>query len=466
MSMRETVAVLGVPVDRLTMSQALDRIEAFIAEGGFHQVATANTDFIVRARRDPELLAILRECEMVVADGMPLVRASRWLGSPLPERVTGADMVPALAALSAERGYRLFLLGGREEALQGAQARLERDYPDIRIVGCISPPFAHIVEMDNATILSAIESAHPDILLVAFGNPKQEKWLRMHRHRLAVPVCIGVGGTFEFLAGTMPRAPRWMQRTGLEWLHRLIREPKRMWRRYGTDLIHFARLVVPELAAMHSAKGPGTAFLSHNEDGWHLVIEAAFGNSGAANARQALEQLDDRCREGITVDLKTCTALGAAGLGVLLELERLAGPGGLHIADAAPGVARVAKESDALDVLGLRTHKTKKPGSITVERQVSGSCVRLVLSGEASIHTMKQVETTACDAADASLVIDMKEVTFVDCGALCTLRHIAEERAMRHEGTGFVFSHAVRVAMAREGLSRYLDGFELIAGKA
>jgi len=219
---------LGVPVDNVSMEEALGRIEEFIAEGSCHQIATANVDYLVHAKKDSEYQQILCMCDMVVADGMPLVWASRLFGAPLKERVTGSDLVPRLAALSAKKGYGIFLLGATPEVSRRAEERLTSQYPGVRIVGRFSPPMRPLEELDDEEILREIERAAPDILLVAFGSPKQEKWIHRNRARLRVPVCIGVGGTLDFVAGAVPRAPRWMQISGLEWAYRIWAEPRRL----------------------------------------------------------------------------------------------------------------------------------------------------------------------------------------------------------------------------------------------
>jgi N-acetylglucosaminyldiphosphoundecaprenol N-acetyl-beta-D-mannosaminyltransferase len=227
----------------------LARIDSWVAEGGFHQLATANTDFLINAVHDQELGDILRRCDLVVADGMPLVWTSRLLGSPLKARVTGVDLVPQLAQLAAARGYRVFLLGGLPDSTQGAARALKDAFPDIQLVGQLSPAHAPLEEMDHASILECIAGAEPDILLVAFGNPKQEKWLAMHRHRLRVPVTMGVGGTFDFLSGHISRAPYWMQRSGLEWLYRTFQEPRRLAARYASNAYGLLRHLPQQLVA-------------------------------------------------------------------------------------------------------------------------------------------------------------------------------------------------------------------------
>jgi N-acetylglucosaminyldiphosphoundecaprenol N-acetyl-beta-D-mannosaminyltransferase len=235
-----TAAVLGVPFHSVTIDEAIEFIEEKIDEGGFHQVATANVDFLMHSMRDKSLQEILCSCDLVVPDGMPILWAAKMLGSSLKERVCGVDLVPRLAKLCVDRHFSIFLLGASDAVSERAAENLKKSYPGLHIAGRYSPPARPMEQMNHEEILRKIAQAKPDILLVAFGNPKQEKWIAMHRDRLNVPVCIGVGGSLDFLAGAVPRAPRWMQNNGLEWLYRVSREPKRLAQRYLNDLVGLA----------------------------------------------------------------------------------------------------------------------------------------------------------------------------------------------------------------------------------
>ncbi len=241
--MRKLVVVLGTPIDELDLSEALDRIEQMVhvgrASGRAHQVATVNVDFVVQALFDPELRYLLQSADLLTADGMPLVWGIRLLGVPLPGRVTGADLVPTLAKRAAERGLSIYFLGGEPGVATRAADRLKQEYPDLKVAGVHAPAFSPVLEMDT-TFLEEIRAARPDILLVAFGNPKQEKWIGMYGHGLGVPVMIGVGGSLDFVAGQTHRAPRWMQQSGLEWVFRLLQEPRRLFRRYAIDIAIFS----------------------------------------------------------------------------------------------------------------------------------------------------------------------------------------------------------------------------------
>lgn len=243
---RWPIAILGVPFDPVTMDSAIARIAGLVAAGRPAYVVTPNVDFLVQARRDAELRRILVEAHLVLCDGQPLVWASRWLGNPLPERVAGADLVPRCLALAAQRGWRLFLLGATPESNARAVGRLRERHPGLVIAGHYSPPFRPLDEMNHEEIARRIRAARPEVVLVSFGCPKQEKWMARNYQALGGPVCLGVGATIDFLAGQVRRAPGWMQRTGLEWTYRLAQEPRRLFRRYAGDLRCFGGAIVAQ----------------------------------------------------------------------------------------------------------------------------------------------------------------------------------------------------------------------------
>ncbi len=240
--MRKLLIILGTPIDDITMDEALNRIEDFVAAGRVtgkgHQIATINADFVVQSLHDAELRHILQEADMATADGMPLVWSARLLGVPIEKRVTGADMVPALAERAAQKGYSIYFLGAAPGVAEKAANILQQQYPGLKIAG-IASPSAEAVQKGDPAIIAECKAAKPDILLVAFGNPKQEKWIYTHAQALGIPVMIGVGGTFDLIAGVTKRAPQWMQKSGLEWSYRLLQQPGRLWKRYTTDFFGF-----------------------------------------------------------------------------------------------------------------------------------------------------------------------------------------------------------------------------------
>ena len=321
----DSVAILGVPIDNVTMQQALEAIETGIEEGGFHQIATANVDFLINSIHDLELKEILSACFLVLPDGMPLVWASRLMGASLKERVSGADLVPRLVEFAQLHDYSIFLLGSCEDASRGACRWINQHYPRVRVVGRYCPALADLDEMDHEDILLQIEAAQPDILLVAFGSPKQEKWLAMHRHRLRVPVCIGVGGSLDLLAGRLPRAPRWMREHGLEWFYRACHEPTRLGWRYAKDASGLARYLSAQLAAtvaQHRRRSPHS--ITEETIGRATVLRVV-GSLAGVSVTQFEHEARAAVEEGhhLVLDLGGTTYLGADALGSLIRLGRI-----------------------------------------------------------------------------------------------------------------------------------------------
>jgi N-acetylglucosaminyldiphosphoundecaprenol N-acetyl-beta-D-mannosaminyltransferase len=230
---RERVRVGGVPIDRVTMNEALYAIGRLVEARKGGAVFTPNVDHVVEYEENPRLREAYEAASLSLADGMPVVWASRVMGAPLPERVAGSDLLMPLARRAADRGWRVFLLGGAEGVAERAKAELERLVPGIQITGTLAPrvdmrePFEA-----RAAIRDVLTKAAPDLVVVAFGAPKQELFIHESRAALAPAVLLGLGASLDFVAGAVPRAPRWMAQNGLEWAYRLAREPTRLWRRY------------------------------------------------------------------------------------------------------------------------------------------------------------------------------------------------------------------------------------------
>ena len=318
-----TVAVLGVPFHNVTMDETIALIEEHIREGGFHQIATANVDFLRNAMRNKKVHDILCSCEVVIPDGMPIVWMSRLLGTALKERVSGIDLVERLADVSSRRGYRVFMLGASESRSQRAAKMLKTRYPDLNIVGRFSPEPRPLNKMDHEEILRRIEEARPDILLVAFGNPKQEEWISMHRDRLNVPVCIGVGGSLDFISGKTRRAPRWMQRTGLEWFHRMAHEPQRLATRYMGDSLCLVRHLPGQMAsaAVQRRKRQDSRILSQQIGNTKLIT--LIGDIRGSVLEDFKAAARDAGQEGMNMvlDMSDAAYVGAECLGTLIALE-------------------------------------------------------------------------------------------------------------------------------------------------
>ena len=259
--MNSVVKLFGIPVAKVTETDAVERIIAFAKDHNAQLVATLNVDFVANAVRgwpfggNDELWGYLKTADLVTADGMPIVLLSKLMRNPLPERVTGADMVPAICRRCAEEGLSVYVLGGDKDAVEAAFAKMDsavgRVIPNApggglgtsrpTILAGHDDSFIKL-DQDQPEIVGRINAAKPDVLFVALGNPKQELWMGRNRAKLDVGVMIGVGGTFNFIAGKVKRAPKWMQRCGLEWIYRILQEPGRLWRRYAYGLLKFSWL--------------------------------------------------------------------------------------------------------------------------------------------------------------------------------------------------------------------------------
>jgi len=320
------IAILGVPFDPVTLAAAVDRVAAMVDAGRPHYVVTPNVDFLVQARRDAELHRILVQADLILCDGRPLVWASRWLGNPLPGRVAGSDLVPVLLQRSAARGWKIFLLGGAAGVGAAAARRIAATYPSLPAVAHYSPPHRPLAEMNHAEIVARVRAAQPDIVLVCFGCPKQEKWIFRHYRTVGAPVMIGAGGTVDFLAGRLKRAPQWMRRIGAECLFRLWQEPRRLAKRYAGDLANFAPALGAQLwhlpARMGKAHAP-SSFPCSATMAYGIKVQAAEGLH-----RDVLQGAPQFWADAVAhpghclIDLAQVESIDSTGLAFLLHWQR------------------------------------------------------------------------------------------------------------------------------------------------
>jgi len=246
--MNPSITMMGCRIDNLSMEETLVRIEEFIRSGKPHQHVVVNVDKLVKASRDEELRRIINACALVNVDGMPVVWASRLLGKPLKERVAGVDLFEALMRRAGERGWRVFLLGARPEVVSGVAEIYSRRYPGLAIAGWRDGYWQD--EAQEAQVAEQIRASRADLLFVAIGSPKKEQFLGRWQETMRIPFAMGVGGTFDVAIGRVRRAPRWMQRAGLEWFYRFLQEPRRMFRRYFIEDMAFVWLLLKEAAHM------------------------------------------------------------------------------------------------------------------------------------------------------------------------------------------------------------------------
>jgi len=235
------VSVAGCPIDPLTFAETLARIERLISAGTPTQHCVVNAHKAVLMERDLRLREIVSGCALVNADGQSIVWAARILGQPLPERVTGIDLFQALLQLAADRGYGVYFLGAKPAVVEKVVARARREHARLRICGW---RHGYWTDDEVGDLIAAVRTSNADLLFLGIPSPRKEYWLAEHLQALGVPFCMGVGGSFDVYAGEVKRAPRWMQRTGLEWVFRFAQEPGRMWRRYLLGNLSFLLLVL------------------------------------------------------------------------------------------------------------------------------------------------------------------------------------------------------------------------------
>jgi len=450
---RPPIAILGVPFDNVTSAEAVAAIEQMVASRRPHYLVTANVDFLVQAQSDAELRRILTEAHLVLCDGTPLVWASRLLGNRLPERVAGSDLAPVLLKVAAEKQYRVFFLGATPDSVEEAASRLKCEHPSLILAGYYSPPFSALLAMDHEEIKRRVREARPDLLFVAFGCPKAEKWIAMHYRELGVPVVAGVGATIDFLAGRVKRAPRWMRQAGMEWMFRLACEPRRLFRRYMKDLWVFS---------------------------WRIAAQWSLLQWLPRLYRRSSKALDGRWWDATRyvgrhciVDLSGLRFIDSTDVGLLLDLRKKLRAAGRHfvLASASRGVQR------ALVLMRLKDHFAIAPNLAAAERVIEArtfeDSAMVTCGGADDAHGLAwHGEITAANAGDVwnrtkdlladeartiPVAIDLSDARFIDSSGLTIMVRI--QRWAWGKGTKLVFTGAqpaVREALRGAKLEQLL----------
>jgi N-acetylglucosaminyldiphosphoundecaprenol N-acetyl-beta-D-mannosaminyltransferase len=451
---RPPIAILGVPFNNVTTAEAVTVIEQMVASRRPHYLVTANVDFLVQAQSDIELRRILAEAHLVLCDGTPLVWASRLLGNPLPERVAGSDLVPVLLKVAAEKKYRVFLLGATPESVEQAASRLKQECPSLTLAGHYSPPFRTLLKMDHDEIKRRVREAQPDLLFVAFGCPKAEKWMSMHYRDLGVPVVVGVGGTIDFLAGRVKRAPYWMRRAGMEWIFRMACEPRRLLGRYMKDLWVFSWRIAAQWFLLQWL--PWLA--------WRRTKMLSGGRWWDAT----------RCvGRHCIVDLSGIRFIDSTDVGLLIDLQKKLRAAGRHfvLASTGPWVQR------ALRLMGLKDHFAIAPDLAAAERLIEARTVEESAMVRRGAPTDARAlewhgEVTAANAGDfwrhttallvgaekpSPVAIDLSGARFIDSSGLTVMVRI--QQWAWGQGTKLIFTRAqpaVREVLRRAKLEQLL----------
>lgn len=242
--MMKKQALLNTFINNVDMSETINAIEKMITLDKKSYIVAINVDVIIKIENDSYLKKIVDKADMVLVDGKPLMWISKLYGKPLKAKISGSDLVPLLCEIAAQKGYRIFIIGGKDGIAEQAKKRLENKFPTIQIVGTYAPPFGFEKDTNELYKINCIISeVQPDLLIACFGCPKQEKWIYENFKKYNATVSICAGATVDFLAGNIKRAPHWMSEHGLEWFYRFIQEPKRMFKRYFIDDIKILGLI-------------------------------------------------------------------------------------------------------------------------------------------------------------------------------------------------------------------------------
>ena len=239
------IKFLNTYIDSLTAQEAKERVDQMVQERRFQYVVTPNTDIVMRMQREPDLLDICNKADLILTDGEMLVKLSKFLGNPIKERVAMTDFVWDVCDLAVEKGYKVFLFGGKESVLETGKNRIQEKYPSLKVCGHYSPPIGFEKNEEQlGKALDIIKESGADILIVFLGCPKQEKFIAKYKDLYQVPVSITMGGCIDFIGTDIKRAPLWMQKNGLEWFFRFSQEPKRLFKRYFVDDVRIFPLVL------------------------------------------------------------------------------------------------------------------------------------------------------------------------------------------------------------------------------
>jgi len=407
-----------------------------------HYLATANVDFLVQAARDVELRRILFDAHLVLCDGTPLVWASRILGNPLPERVAGSDLIPLLLQVAEEKGFRPYFLGATPDAIESAMQKVKEKHPGLNIAGYYSPPFNRLLEMDHEEIRQRILNASPDLLFVGFGCPKQEKWINMHYRSLGVPVSVGVGGTIDFLAGKLARAPRWMQRSGTEWIYRMAQEPRRLAGRYANDLWYFGGGILAQFFQLRFRRGkvkPPTApdRPAAKADYGHADLPARLDYEEVHACKEALETLVAGDKS-VVLNAGQVEFIDSTGVGLLIRLRKRARLNGrqMILADPSEQVRR-ALQLMRLDEFFITTPSLKEAedylrnhaqhATVHFQPLPPSGLTAIAWTGELTAANAEEVWVSTMDHIAArslvqrGMMIDLGNLQFIDSTGLSVM---------------------------------------------
>lgn len=490
---RDCTNSLGIPVDNFTLTEAVERIVtlARIKDGKSRLVSTLNVDFLVNALgygfsepRHPELLRVLRESEIVTADGFPIVWLSKIVGKPIKARVAGSDLVPALAKRIAGEELSLFLLGGGEGSAATAAQVLKANSPGLTIAGSAAPyihtegPNVEKFSAEDHALVEEINASGASILLMGLGNPKQELWFDRNKERLNVPIAIGVGGTFEFIMGKVRRAPKFLQKLNLEWCYRITQDPKRLIGRYAKGLVNLFVLATPLLYywLKESFLYRQTPNRPSTDIHWQSVWSSRSESLQILRLPKIvtpgyLAKLIDQLRENETntgtrlLDFSQVKHICAAGHHELFRLAEILdrNPGSFSLLGLNKSVKRHLQACRVLDLLGQTQQGNNALSAISyVDQQAApateigcnsytmNATTLIFLSGRVDGHSLDGLGLIECmqhAARERTCIIDLRNVTLLEPTAITKLQTLINE--VLKQGSG-----AIMVSGASEDITQ------------
>lgn len=427
--------LLGLPFHDLTLAETLDYCRQAMRDEQSRFLVTANVDFTTQAYQDPDLRKIVFFADRVVCDGMPLVWLSRWFGYPLRERVTGSDMVPMLLESCGREGYPVYFFGSDLATLEEAKGVAEARYPGLKVVGLDAPPHGAVIEWDNEALCARMRASGARLLLVCLGCPKQERWIWAHHREIGIPLSIGVGASLDFITGKQKRAPRWMQKSGLEWFWRMSGSPARLAARYRKDFVFLLTAVWQQAASQRRRKSLGGTIRQGalpaphqaarvTRIAWHGDLQRD-GLAGAASPATVTAP--------VLLDAGGVTFMDSAGLGQLALLIRTCRAAGQLLVVVRPAQAfKTAVTAVRMDSLFPMVDSEAEALAWLARHQTSGGRAQMTADGVAWVAFDRSLDALYHDemmalleaaisnnaAAVRTLVVDLRAVGFIDSRAV------------------------------------------------
>lgn len=424
--------LLGLPFHDLTLQQTLDFCQEAMRGQAGHYIVTANVDFTTQAYEDPDLKKIVFFADRVVCDGMPLVWLSHLVGKPLPERVAGSDMVPLLLDICGREGHAVYFFGSDINTLREASELCTQRYPGLRVAGVDSPPIGAVVEWDNDALCEKMRASGAKLLLVCLGCPKQERWIFAHHNETGIPLSIGVGASLDFITGKQKRAPKWMQKTGLEWLWRMSTDPSRLVARYRKNFTFLFQAAWQQIRAQRAAPpSPRPNPASPQCPGFREVLRLEW--SGALTFdRPGGSPVPAATQHPVFLDASQVTRMDSVALGRLAAVARVCRATGQPLFIIAPSAAFVAATSAAQmqSLFEVVPHEmaafallAERPASDHACRKVDAEAVWVSFNRSLdALFYQEMVDTFDATLAEnptlKTLVVDLSEVTFIDSRAV------------------------------------------------